>query len=304
MSVTALAGRVRASNRAEVLRAVQAARRRRALINVGAAILAVVLVVWSVLPIYNMIMVSLDSHSDVLSTHVFPPRPSAASYWIVFSQGYWYLQYFWEQFGRSVYLAGATVIFTLAIASLAAYSVGRLRVRHGWLVTNAALLTYVIPASFLAIPFYRLMAQYGLMNNLWAVIASLVAFATPYAIFIFQQYGRSIPIELDEAARIDGASPVQIYFRIYLPLMVPALVAVGTFAMLLSWNEFLYQFLLLSSTKSMTVPIAIVQFLNSDEAPWNYMMATAVIYALPPVAIYYAFRRYMAAGLTMGGVKG
>jgi multiple sugar transport system permease protein len=304
MTVIAVEGGTRVRSHTEALRAVQVARRRRALTNVGAGILSLVLVVWSVLPIYNMIMVSLDSHGDVLSTHVFPPHPSAHSYWIVFSQGYWYLQYFWEQFGRSVYLAAATVVLTLSIASFAAYSVGRLRVRHGWLVTNAALLTYVIPASFLAIPFYRLMAQYGLMNNLWAVIASLVAFATPYAIFIFQQYGRSIPIELDEAARIDGASPVQIYFRIYLPLMAPALVAVGTFAMLLSWNEFLYQFLLLSSTKSMTVPIAIVQFLNSDEAPWNYMMATAVIYALPPVAIYYAFRRYMAAGLTMGGVKG
>jgi multiple sugar transport system permease protein len=136
------------------------------------------------------------------------------------------------------------------------------------------------------------------------VIAALVAFTTPYAIFIFQQYGRSIPIELDEAARIDGASPIQIYFRVYLPLMAPALVAIGTFAMLAAWNEFLYQFLLLSSKKSMTVPIAIVQFLNSDESPWNYMMATAVIYALPPVVVYYAFRRYMAAGLTMGGVKG
>jgi multiple sugar transport system permease protein len=304
MTVIAVDGRARAGRDTEALRAVQAARRRRVVTNIGAAVLSLVVVIWSVLPIYNMIMVSLDSHGDVLSTHVFPPHPSAGSYWIVLSQGYWYLQYFWEQFGRSVYLAGATVILTLSIASLAAFSVGRLRVRHGWLVTNAALLTYVIPATFLAIPFYRLMAQYGLMNNLWAVIASLVAFATPYAIFIFQQYGRSIPIELDEAARIDGASPVQIYFRIYLPLMVPALVAVGTFAMLLSWNEFLYQFLLLSSTESMTVPIAIVQFLNSDEAPWNYMMATAVIYALPPVAIYYAFRRYMATGLTMGGVKG
>ncbi len=162
----------------------------------------------------------------------------------------------------------------------------------------------MIPASFLAIPFYRLMAQYGMMNNLWAVIFALVAFGTPYAIFIFQQYGRSIPIELDEAARIDGASPIQIYFRVYLPLMTPALVAIGTFAMLLSWNEFLYQFLLLSSAKSMTVPVAIVQFLNSDQAPWDYMMATAVVYALPPVAVYYAFRRYIASGLTMGGVKG
>ena len=122
-----------------------------------------------------------------------------------------------------------------------------MRIRHGWLVTNAALLTYVIPASFLAIPFYRIMQNYGLANNPWSVIAALVAFATPYAIFIFQEYGRSIPIEVDESARIDGASPFQIYLRIYLPLMAPALVAVGTYALLLAWNEYLYQFLLLSS---------------------------------------------------------
>ena len=111
-------------------------------------------------------------------------------------------------------------------------------------------------------------------------------------------------MELDEAARIDGASPLQIYLRIYLPLMAPALVAVGTYALLLAWNEYLYPFLLLSSDRSMTVPVALAQFLNSDEAPWNYMMATAIIYALPPVVIYYAFRRKMSAGLTMGGVKG
>jgi multiple sugar transport system permease protein len=304
MSVIAVERRARARADSNVMQAVRAARRRRYLTNAGAVVLGIVLVIWSVLPIYNMVMVSLDSHSDVFTTHLFPPHPSVDSYWLVVTQGFWYLKYFWEQFGRSVFLATMTVVFTLTIGTLASFSVGRLRVRHGWLVTNCALLTYVIPASFLAIPFYRLMAQYGMMNNLWAVIAALVAFATPYAIFIFQQYGRSIPIELDEAARIDGASPIQIYIRVYLPLMMPALVAVGTFAMLLAWNEFLYQFLLLSSTQSMTVPIAIVQFLNSDQSPWNLMMATSVIYALPPVAMYYAFRRYMAAGLTMGGVKG
>ena len=131
-----------------------------------------------------------------------------------------------------------------------------------------------------------------------------MTFATPYAIFIFQEYGRSIPIELDESARIDGASPLVIYLRIYLPLMTPALVAVGTYALLLAWNEYLYQFLLLSNKRSMTVPVALAQFLNSDVAPWNYMMATAIIYALPPIAIYYAFRHRMSSGLTMGGVKG
>ena len=279
-------------------------RLRRNLTEAAALAFGLVLVVWTLTPIYNMVAVSLESHGDVFTNDIWPAKPSLESFWIVVSEGYWYLEYFWEQFGRSVFLAGMVVLLTLTIGSFAAYSVGRLRVRHGWLVTNCALLTYVIPASFLAIPYYRLMAQYGMMNNLWAVIAALVAFTTPYAIFIFQQYGRSIPIELDEAARIDGASPIQIYFRVYLPLMAPALVAIGTFAMLAAWNEFLYQFLLLSSKKSMTVPIAIVQFLNSDESPWNYMMATAVIYALPPVVVYYGFRRYMAAGLTMGGVKG
>jgi multiple sugar transport system permease protein len=279
-------------------------RRQRRLTEAGALGIAVLVLIWTLTPLYNIVMVALESRGDVFTNDIWPEHPSAESFWIVVTQGYWYLEYFWHQFGNSLYIGLATVFFTLAIGSLASFAIGRMRVRYGWLLSNAALLTYVIPASFLAIPFYRIMQIYGLSNNLWSVIAAEVTFATPYAIFIFQQYGVSIPIELDEAARIDGASPVQVYFRIYLPLMAPALVAVGTYALLLAWNEYLYQFLLLSSKKSMTVPVALAQFLNSDEAPWNYMMATAIVYALPPVAIYYAFRRRMSAGLTMGGVKG
>jgi multiple sugar transport system permease protein len=279
-------------------------RRRHNLREAAALAFAVVVLIWTLTPIYNIVAVALEPHGDVFTNDIFPANPSFESFWIVVTQGYWYLEYFWHQFGNSLYIGVATVFFTLAIGSLASFVIGRMRIRYGWLVSNAALLTYVIPASFLAIPFYRIMGFYGLSNNLWSVIAAEVTFATPYAIFIFQQYAVSIPIELDEAARIDGASPLQVYFRIYLPLMAPAMVAVGTYALLLAWNEYLYQFLLLSSKKSMTVPVALAQFLNSDEAPWNYMMATAIVYALPPVAIYYAFRRRMTAGLTMGGVKG
>jgi multiple sugar transport system permease protein len=279
-------------------------RNRRRWQEAAALAFAVVVLIWTLVPIYNIVAVSLEAHGDVFTNEIFPSKPSLESFWVVITQGYWYLEYFWRQFENSVYIGIATVFFTLAIGSLASFAIGRMRIRYGWMVSNAALLTYVIPASFLAIPFYRIMGFYGLSNNLWSVIAAEVTFATPYAIFIFQQYGVSIPIELDEAARIDGASPAQVYFRIYLPLMAPALVAVGTYALLLAWNEYLYQFLLLSSKKSMTVPVALAQFLNSDEAPWNYMMATAIVYALPPVAIYYAFRGRMTAGLTMGGVKG
>src|SRR5713101_4806279 len=302
-AMSTIAAEARLSSRA-VSRAHSAVRRRRYLNNAGTLVLSVMLVVWSIAPIYNMVLISLEPEGDVFTDHIWPRVPSGESFWGVLTQGHWYLEHFWHQFANSFFIGAMVTFFALLFGSLTSFAIGRMRLRHGWLVSNAALLTYVIPASFLAIPFYRIMQMYGLSNNLWAIIAAEVTFATPYAIFIFQQYARSIPIELDEAARIDGASPIQVYLRIYLPLMAPALVAVGTYALLLAWNEYLYQFLLLSSKRSMTVPVALAQFLNSDEAPWNYMMATAIVYALPPVAIYYAFRRSMAAGLTMGGVKG
>ena len=279
-------------------------RLRRNLAEAAALAVGIAVLIWTLVPIYNIVIVALEPHGDVFTNDIWPAKPSLESFWIVITQGHWYLEYFWEQFGNSLYIGVATVVLTLLIGSLTSFSIGRMRIRHGWLVSNAALLTYLIPASFLAIPFYRIMHIYGLSNSVWSVIAAEVTFATPYAIFIFQQYAVSIPIELDEAARIDGASPLQVYFHIYLPLMMPALVAVGTYALLLAWNEYLYQFLLLSSKQSMTVPVALAQFLNSDESPWNYMMATAIVYALPPIAIYYAFRRRMTAGLALGGVKG
>jgi multiple sugar transport system permease protein len=271
----------------------------------GACILlGLVILIWSITPIYNMVMISLDSHDDIFSGQVWPENPSLESFRVVVTQDFWYLARFWHQFGNSFFVGLMTMFLTLLIGTLASFTVGRMRLRKGWMLTNAALMTYVIPASFLAIPLYRIMQIYGLTDSLWAVILSIVTFSTPYAIFIFSQYGKSIPIELDESARIDGANPLQIYFRIYLPLMAPALVAVGTYALLLAWNEYLYNFLMLSKPESMTVAVALAQFLNSDESPWNYMMATAIIYSLPPLILYYGFRRYMAAGLTMGGVKG
>ena len=282
----------------------RAARRRRRAMNILAVVVSVILILWTLIPLYNMVLIALRAESDVFSDHILPVDPTLESFRVVVAQDHWYLEHFWHQFRNSIFIAAMVTLLVLTIGTLTTFSVARMRIRNGWLITNAALLTYMIPASFLAIPFYLIMKHYGLQDNPWSVIAALTTFATPYAIFIFQEYGRSIPLELDESARIDGASPLQIYFRIYLPLMAPALVAVGTYAMLLAWNEYLYQFLLLSQKEDMTVPVALAQFLNSDIAPWNYMMATAIIYALPPICIYYTFRHRMSSGLTMGGVKG
>lgn len=279
-------------------------RANRRLTEGACMVLGLVLIIWSLAPIYNMFVIALSRHDDLLAGAVWPENPTLHSFYIVFTEGFWYLENFWHQFGNSFTVGLMTMALTLLIGSLASFTVGRMRLRNGWMLTNAALMTYVIPASFLAIPFYRIMQIYGLTNHLFAVIAAITTFATPYAIFIFSQYGKSIPMELDESARIDGANPLQIYLFIYLPLMAPALVAVGTYALLLAWNEYLYNFLMLSTPDSMTVAVALAQFLNSDESPWNYMMATAIVYALPPMLIYYMFRQNMAAGLTMGGVKG
>jgi multiple sugar transport system permease protein len=279
-------------------------RLRQNLSTAGQVAIGVAVLIWTIIPLYTMVQVALEPKENVFNGAIWPVNATLSGFWTVLTQDYWYLAHFWREMGNSLYIGVATSLLTLLIGTLTSFVVGRMRIRHAWVVSNAALLTYVIPMSFLAIPFYRLMQSYGLGNTLWAVIAVEVTFATPYAIFIFTQYGSSIPLELDEAARIDGASPLQIYWRVYLPLMLPSMVAVGTYALLLAWNEYLYMFLLLSSPDKMTVPVALGRFLNSDEAPWNLMMATAVIYAIPPVVIYYAFRRYMSAGLTMGGVKG
>jgi multiple sugar transport system permease protein len=279
-------------------------RRRRLLTKSAAVILGFGLLIWTLLPVYNMLLIALDSDAEEFTGSIWPPDPNLDSFRSVWTEDYWLMDHFWHQFGNSIYLGLATMVLTVLIGSLASFALGRIQLRRGWIVTDFALLTYVLPTAFLVIPFVHIMHRYGLSDSLWAVIAAEVAFASPYAILILHQYGKLIPMELDESAKIDGASPFQIYLRIYLPLMAPALVAVGVYALLLAWNEYLYQYLLLSSTDNMTVAVAIDQFFDSDEAPWNYMMAIAIIYSLPPVLIYFALRRFMVAGLTMGGVKG
>ena len=281
------------------------ARRRRILIETGSIVLSAAILIWSLVPVYNMFLVALDpSGHNEFTDAIWPSHPTLGVFADLWQADDEDIRDIWPAFGNSIYIGVMVMTFTVLIASLASFAVGRMRLAKDWTLSGVALLTYAIPASTLIIPFLRIVHIYGLTDNPWAVIAAEVTFATPYAILVLQYYAKLIPSEIDDAARIDGASAVQLYLHIYLPLMAPALVAVGTYALLLAWNEYLYQFMLLSSVKSMTVPVALAQFLNSDEAPWNYMMATAIIYAIPPVAVYYAFRRRMTAGLTMGGVKG
>ena len=281
-------------------------RRLRGLVSAaGAALLAVVLLIWWLLPVYNMLLIALDPEGKTEFTgDIWPAAPTLEAFRGVLFQRYWYLQDFWRQLGNSSLIGIATMALTVLISSLAGFALGRTRLGKGSVISTVALLVYMVPAYFLVIPFYRLMHSYGLLDSLWAVIAADVTLAIPYAVIILQWYGRLIPMELDEAARIDGASPGQVYLQIYLPLMAPALAAVGTFALLTAWNEYLYQFILLSSPRNKTVAITLATFFDNEDTPWNYPVAASLIYALPPIVLFFAVRRYIAAGLTLGSVKG
>ena len=280
-------------------------RLRRLVSDAGAVVLAVVLLIWWLLPVYNMMLIALDPEGDTEFTgDIWPTAPTLEAFRGVLFQRYWYLQDFWHQLGNSFFIGIMTMALTMLIGSLASFALGRMRLGKGGVISTTALLIYTVPAYFLVIPFYRLMHAYGLMDSLWAVIAADVTFAVPYALLILQWYGRLIPMELDEAARVEGATPGQVYVRIYLPLMAPALAVVGTYALLTAWNEYLYQFMLLSSPRNKTVAITLATFFENEDTPWNYPVAASLIYALPPIALFFAVRRFIAAGLTLGGVKG
>jgi multiple sugar transport system permease protein len=278
---------------------------RRLVSDAGAAVLAVVLLLWWLLPVYNMLLIALDPEGKTEFTgDIWPTAPTLEAFRGVVFQRYWYLQDFWHQFGNSFFIGITTMALTVLISSLAGFALGRTRLGKGSAISTITLVVYMVPAYFLIIPFYRLMWSYGLLDSLWAVIAADVTLALPYAVIILQWYGRLIPMELDEAARIDGASPGQVYARIYLPLMAPALAAVGTFALLTAWNEYLYQFILLSSPRNKTVAITLATFFDNEDTPWNYPVAASLLYALPPIVLFFAVRRYIAAGLTRGALRG
>ncbi|HUH86230.1 MAG TPA: carbohydrate ABC transporter permease [Stellaceae bacterium] len=266
--------------------------------------LGIILLIWSLLPVYNMLLIALDPEEGEIefAGNIWTSEPSLEGFRAVVTQEARYLEHFWHQFANSLLIGLSTMVLTVLIGSLASFAVSRLRLSNGSLLTNAALVTYAIPASFLIAPYYRIMHLYGLSDSLSAVIAAQVTFATPFAVLILQLYANLIPLELDDAARIEGASAVQLYLRIYLPLMTPALAVVASYALLLAWNDYLYQAVLLA-VRNMTASVVQGQVFVDADAPWNAMMAAAIIYVLPPIALLLSLRRYIAASLSMSGAK-
>src|ERR1700737_1030766 len=171
-------------------------RGRRVAAGVAAAAFGVALLIWTLLPVYNMLLIALDDEGDEFTGSLWPEDPSLASFRVVWTQGHWYLEHFWHQFGNSIFLGVATMVLTVVIGSLASFAIGRMQLSRGQLIGDAALLTYILPTAILIIPFVHIMHAYGLSDSLGAVIAAYVAFATPYAVLLLHKYGKLLPMSL------------------------------------------------------------------------------------------------------------
>lgn len=276
---------------------------QKVLNEAGLLLVGIPVFLWTMIPIYHLFLFSISPKESAFAGHLFPDNPTFRNFMTVFKQQHHYLDHFWLQMWNSLVIAVAAGGLTLLVATGAAFSISRLKVKGGRWIMNMSLFTYFIPAAFLAVPMYKTMGIYGLLNHQWALILAMVTIASPYAIWVLKQASDKLPYELDEAAMVDGATALQLFRLVYLPLMMPSLVAVGTYALLLAWNEYLYAFLLLSKDTHITLAVALGNFLAADDSPWELLMTTGLIYALPPAAIYYAFKRYMVGGLTAGAVK-
>ena len=200
-------------------------------------------------------------------------------------------------------VAAAATCISLFASVLAAYAIQRLRFRGGAWVGLAIYLAYLVPPSILFIPLATMVFKLGLFDSPWALILTYPTFLIPFCTWLLIGYFKSIPYELEECALIDGATRLQILWRITLPLAVPGLISAAIFAFTLSWNEFIYALAFIQSSEKKTVPVAVLtQLVQGDDYQWGSLMAGALFGSIPVALLYSFFVEYYVSSLT-GAVK-
>lgn len=207
-----------------------------------------------------------------------------------------------RNFVNSLLFSGAITIGSLLVNAMAGYAFAKLRFRGRERVFQALLAALVVPAQVAMLPLFLLMKQLGLVNTGWGVVVP--ALATVFGIFLVRQYARSIPDELLEAARIDGAGELRIFFRIVLPMLKPVLVTLAIFTFLGAWNDFMWPLIVLTDQRHYTLPVALASLSREHIMDVELMMAGAVITVLPVLLLFLLLQRYYIQGLLLGSVKG
>ena len=205
---------------------------------------------------------------------------------------------------NSFKISSAVTIVSILIGSFAAYAIVRIPFKLNRSIQIGVIATRMIPEVSLVLPLFVIATSLQLINKPIVLIVTYLSFALPYAIWMMVAFFGTIPVELEEAARLDGCSRLGILFRIVMPISGPGLVSTAMFTFLLAWDEFFYALIFTSTLASKTVPVAIAEFVGRYTVNITGMMAGGILAALPPILLAFIFQRYIVSGLTAGSVKG
>lgn len=259
-----------------------------------------ILAVIAAFPLVWILLSSIKSKNELAGdpTSFFPKHISFENFRIVFEQ-----LNFGRNVGNSILVAGSTTLVAIAISALGAYGIVRFFPRFGKKLTRVLITTYMFPPILLAVPYSIIMGKAGLMNSRIGLVIVYMSFSVPYAIWLLVGFFQTVPIDIEEAARIDGANKMQVFYRVVLPIVAPGIVAVAIYTFINAWNEFLYSLILINSSEKATVAVAL-KFLEGQEVlDWGVMMAASAVVVIPSVIFFMLIQKKIAGGLAAGAVK-
>src|SRR6266540_3488239 len=254
---------------------------------------------WTVVPFIWMMLASIKTNKEIYQDFTILPKSVYFGHYVALLSGKFGI---WMR--NSALVATAATALSIVLGALGAYAVTRLRFAGRRTIAVAIVCTYLVPTSLLFIPLFQIVARLEMSDTLGALMLVYPTFTLPFCIWMLTSYFRSIPIELEDAALIDGCDRLGVLWRIVLPLSAPAFVIVALFSFTQAWNEFLYALVFTNSVATKTVTVGLTQMLGEDVFYWGQMMAGALITALPPVIMYTLAQRLVIRGLVDGGVKG
>ena len=256
-------------------------------------------VLWTIIPFIWMILASVKTNKEIYQDFTLFPKQIFFGHYVDLLSGKFGV---WMK--NSAIISTSATVLSIVLGALGAYAVTRMRFAGRRTVAVAMVCTYLVPSAMLFIPLFQTVARLDLVDTVYALMLVYPTFTLPFCIWMLTSYFRSIPIELEDAALIDGCDRLGVLWRIVLPLSAPAFVVVALFSFTQAWNEFLYALVFTNSIASRTVTVGLTQMLGEDVFYWGQMMAGALIAAVPPVIMYTLAQRLVIRGLMGGGVKG
>lgn len=256
-------------------------------------------VIWTIVPFIWMALASVKTNKEIYDDFTIVPKSVYFGHYATLLGGKFAI---WLRNSAVVSISATTISITLG--ALGAYALTRLHFAGRRVVALGLVFTYLVPQALLFIPLFQVVATLGLSDTLYGLILVYPTITLPFCTWLLMSYFKSIPIELEDAALIDGCTRLGVLLRIVLPLSTPAIVVVCLFSFTQAWNEFLYALVITNSISTRTVTVGLTQMLGEDVFYWGQMMAGALITAVPPVLMYILAQRLVIKGLVVGGVKG